>query len=103
MIEGDQFEHVRFDLVVDFAAGEGELVQISRLGSIGGSYIVDLMGTASITFGDLSDGRIRAEVEATLVSGPEEIAFHAIIDAAAERYIFPPSLQCPGGDFPPEG
>jgi hypothetical protein len=103
MIEGDQFEFVRFDLVIDFAAGTGELVQISRLGSIGGSYIVDLLGTASIAFGDLSDGRIRAEVVATLASGPEEIPFHASIDAAAERYIFPPSLQCPGGDFPPEG
>lgn len=103
MIEGDQFEYVRFDLVVDFAAGTGELVQISRLGSIGGSYIVDLMGTATITFGDLSDGRIRADIEATLASGPEQIPFHATIDAAAERYIFPPSLQCPGGDFPPEG
>ena len=103
MTEGDQFEYVRFDLVIDFAAGEGELVQISRLGSIGGSYIVDLMGTATITFGDLSDGRIRAEVEATLASGPEQIPFHATIDAAAERYIVPPSLQCPGGDFPPGG
>lgn len=103
MIEGDQFEYVRFDLIVDFTAGSGELVQISRLGSIGGSYIVDLMGTATMTFGDLSDGRIRAEVEATLASGPEQIPFHATIDAAAERYIFPPSLQCPGGDFPPEG
>lgn len=103
MIEGDQFEYVRFDLVVDFDAGTGELVQISRLGSIGGSYIVDLMGTASISFGDLSDGRIRAEIDATLASGPDEIPFQATIDAAAERYIFPPSLQCPGGDFPPEG
>jgi hypothetical protein len=103
MLEGDQFEYVRFDLAVDFAAGNGELVQISRLGSIGGSYIVDLIGSASITFGDLSDGRIRATVDATLESGPEQIPFHATIDAAAERYIFPPSLQCPGGDFPPEG
>ena len=103
MIEGDQFEYVRFDLVVDFAAGDGDLVQISRLGSIGGSYIIDLIGSASIAFGDLSDGRIRATIDATLESGPEQIPFHATIDAAAERYIFPPSLQCPGGDFPPEG
>lgn len=101
MIDGDQFEYIRFDLVVDFAAGNGELQQISRLGSIGGSYIVDVLGSASITFGDLSDGRIRAVVDATLASGPEQIPFHATIDAAAERYIFPPSLQCPGGDFPP--
>lgn len=103
MLEGDQFEYVRFDLVVDFDAGDGELVQISRLGSIGGSYIVDLIGSASIAFGDLSDGRIRATIDATLESGPEQIPFHATIDAAAERFIFPPSLQCPGGDFPPEG
>ena len=27
MLEGDQFEYVRFDLVVDFAAGDGDLVQ----------------------------------------------------------------------------
>jgi hypothetical protein len=103
MLEGDQFEYVRFDLVADFAAGDGELVKISRLGSIGGSYIVGLIGSASITFGNLADGRIRATIDATLESGPEQIPFHATIDAAAERFIFPPSLQCPGGDFPPEG
>jgi len=93
------FEYLRLDLAVNAATGQGSIIQISLLGPVNGSYILGLLGQASITFGDLSDGRIRADIEASLVSGPQTIPFHAQIDVGVERYIFPPSLSCP--EMPP--
>lgn len=90
-----QFEYLRLDLAVNAATGQGSIVQISLLGPVNGSYILGLLGQASISFGDLSDGRIRANIEANLVSGPQNIPFQAQIDVGVERYIFPPSLSCP--------
>ncbi len=89
------FEYLRLDLAVNAATGQGSIIQISLLGPVNGSYILGLLGQASITFGDLSDGRIRADIEANLVSGPQNIPFRAQIDVGVERYIFPPSLSCP--------
>lgn len=98
----DGIEAVRLDFYVDMAAGTGELVQISAIGSVNGSFIAGIMGEAAISFGDLSDGRLRGSIDATLASGQDSIAFDATFDIAAERYYFPPSLSCPGGgDFPP--
>lgn len=90
-----QFEYLRLDLAVDAATGEGSIIQISVLGPVNGSYILGLLGQASIRFGDLGDGRVRADIEANLVSGPQNVAFRAQVDVGVERYIFPPSLSCP--------
>jgi hypothetical protein len=92
--DGGQFEAVRFDLSVDAATNSGDITQISLLGMFNGSFIAGLLGSASITFGDLSDGRIRANVDATLVSGPTSLPFQATLDVGVERYIFPPELNC---------
>lgn len=93
-LNNGQFEFVRFDIDVNAATNSGDIVQISLLGSSNGSFIAGLLGSASITFGDLSDGRIRASIDATLVSGPTSLPFAATLDVAAERYIFPPELDC---------
>jgi hypothetical protein len=93
------FEYLRLDLAVNAATGQGSIIQISLLGPVNGSYILGLLGQASISFGDLSDGRIRAQIEANLVNGPQNIPFQAQIDVGVERYIFPPSLSCP--EMPP--
>lgn len=93
------FEYLRLDLAVNAQTGQGSIIQISLLGPVNGSYILGLLGQASITFGDLSDGRIRADIEANLVTGPLNIPFRAQIDVGVERYIFPPSLSCP--EMPP--
>lgn len=95
-------EAVRLDFSVDPQTGTGELQQISALGSVNGSYIAGIMGEATLTFGDLSDGRLRGSIDAQLASGQTTVAFDAQFDIGTERYYFPPSLYCPGGgDFPP--
>lgn len=96
-------EAVRLDFSVDPVTGIGELQQISALGSVNASYIAGIMGEATLTFGDLSDGRLRGTIYAQLASGQDMIAFDAEFDIGTERYYFPPSLYCPGGggDFPP--
>ncbi len=99
MREGDAFEFLRLDLGVDAAGTGGDIVQVSQLGSVSGSFIAGLLGEASITFGDLSDGRVRATVTATLANGSVSVPFEATFDIASERYVFPPALSCPG--FPP--
>lgn len=98
--EGD-FESLRMNLIVNAADGTGEVVQIEFLSSIGGefvggSYMIDIMGTASITFGDLGDGRVRANVDADLArSGGGDLPLQMALDVGVERFIFPPSLSCP--------
>lgn len=98
--EGD-FESLRMILVVNAADGTGEVVQVEFLSSIGGvfvggTYITGLMGTASITFGDLGDGRVRANVDASLArSGGGDLPVQMALDIGVERFIFPPSLSCP--------
>jgi len=92
-----EFDFVRMDLVANAATGSGELNQISVLGTASGSYIQGILGTASITFGDLSDGRVRAHVQATLMSGPASVPFEATMDVGVERFIFAPELSCPEG------
>lgn len=99
----DTLEYVRMDFTVDAATSSGELQQISVIGAASGSYIIDLIGSATITFGDLADGRIRGQVEATLISGTEEVDFEASFDLGVERYYFPPELACPGDGKPPPG
>lgn len=95
-------EAVRLDFTIDPQAGTGDLAQISALGSVSGSFIAGIMGEATLVLGDISDGRIRGTIDATLASGADTVAFDAQFDIAAERYYFPPSLSCPGGgDFPP--
>lgn len=101
--EDGGIERVRLDFVVDMATGSGSLAQISAIGAAGGSYIADLMGSAQITFGDLSDGRIRAQIVASLASGPDMVDFAADFDIGVERYYFPPSMSCPGGGEMPPG
>ncbi len=90
-----QFDFVRLDLVTNAATGSGGLAQISVLGTTSGSFIEGILGTASITFGDLSDGRVRAHIQATLASGPTSVPFEATLDVGVERFIFPPELSCP--------
>lgn len=65
------FERLRMDFSVNAADATGNVVQIDLLSSVGvgGTYIDGIMVSASITFGDLSDGRVRANVDATLASG----------------------------------
>lgn len=93
------FEFVKLDIAVNADLSSGSMTQISQLGSVNGSFIVGLMGDASITFAESVDGRIRADITATLVNGPRTLPFVASIDVAAERFLFPPSLSCP--DSPP--
>ncbi|MBO9662542.1 hypothetical protein [Dokdonella sp.] len=101
--EGD-FESLRMNLVVDAANATGEVIQVEFLSSIGGnfvggSYMVGIMGTASITFGDLGDGRVRANVDANLArSGGGDLPLQMALDVGVERFIFPPSLSCPRPD-----
>lgn len=101
--EGD-FESLRMNLVVNASDGTGDVVQIEFLSSIGGqfvggSYMVGIMGTASITFGDLGDGRVRANVDANLArSGGGDLPLQMALDVGIERFIFPPSLSCPRPD-----
>jgi hypothetical protein len=95
LVDGDQIEQLRIDLNVNAATGSGSLTQISLLGPRSGTYIVGIMGSASISFGNLSDGRIRAHVEATL-AGSESVPLQADFDVGVERFIFPSELQCPG-------
>lgn len=77
----------------------GEVVQVEFLSSIGGSYMIGIMGTASITFGDLGDGRVRANVDANLArSGGGDLPLQMALDVGVERFIFPPSLSCPRPD-----
>lgn len=94
------FEYVRLDFMVEPGSGTGSLQQISALGASNGSYIDGLLGSATLTLGDLSDGRLRGTITAELVSGPASIPFSADFDIVSERYYFPPSLSCPGG-MPP--
>lgn len=101
--EGD-FESLRINLVVNANDGTGEVVQVEYLSSIagefvGGSYMIDIMGTASITFGDLGDGRVRANLDAVLArSGGGDLPLQMALDVGVERFIFPPSLSCPRPD-----
>lgn len=97
LVDGDQIEQLRFDLAANATTGSGNLVQVSLLGPRSGTYIDGIMGSASITFGNLSDGRIRAHVEATL-AGTENVPLRADFDVGVERFIFPSELQCPGRD-----
>jgi hypothetical protein len=97
----DSFEFTRLDFSINPQTGAGSLQQISVLGTHNGSYINGLIGEAEITFGDLSDGRLRGQIEATLESGPNQLSFEATFDVAVERFYFPPELSCPGGKPPP--
>lgn len=97
----DSFEFARLDFSVNQQTGEGALQQISVLGTHNGSYLDGLIGEAELTFGDLSDGRLRGQIEATLASGPKQVSFEATFDVAVERYYFPSELSCPGGKPPP--
>lgn len=98
--EGD-FESLRMIFTVNAADATGDVAQIEYLSSIGGeflggSYIVGIQGTASINFGDLGDGRVRANVDATLAkSGGGDLPLQTALDVGVERFIFPPSLSCP--------
>lgn len=94
-LDDGQFDFVRLDLVANATTATGGLAQISVLGTASGSYIQNIIGTASITFGDLSDGRIRADIDATLYSGPTSVPFQASLDVGVERFIFAPELSCP--------
>lgn len=101
--EGD-FESLRINLVVDAATATGEVIQVEFLSSIGGnfvggSYMIGIMGTASISFGDLGDGRVRANIDANLArSGGGDLPLQMALDVGVERFIFPPSLSCPRPD-----
>lgn len=97
MVDGDQIEQLRIDLNANAATGSGSLTQISLLGPRSGTYIVGIMGTASISFGNLSDGRIRAHIDATL-AGSDSVPLQVDFDVGVERFIFPSELQCPGRD-----
>lgn len=94
-LDNGQFDFVRLDLVANAATATGGLAQVSVLGTANGSYIQNIIGTANITFGDLSDGRIRANIDATLYSGPTSVPFQATVDVGVERFIFAPELSCP--------
>lgn len=101
--DGD-FESLRMIFTVNSATGSGEVAQIEFLSSIGGeflggSYMVGIQGTASIAFGNLADGRVRANVDAVLAkSGGGDLPVGMTFDIGVERFIFPPSLSCPRPD-----